>query len=106
MIERLRCSLTTEMRAELRETFLVQVRECVGELSDAIRRGDRSECRRIAHGLKGSSATVGASRMKLWCARVERTGVTEHDPEGAEVEVGELNAVAHEATQAIDKALR
>jgi HPt (histidine-containing phosphotransfer) domain-containing protein len=105
MIERLCGVLTAEMRAELAETFLVQVRACVAELSGAIRGHDRAECARIAHGLKGSSATVGASRLQLLCARLERTGGAELDPDAVEQQVGELHAVSDEAMLAITEAL-
>jgi HPt (histidine-containing phosphotransfer) domain-containing protein len=105
MIERLRASLAAEMRAELVETFLVQVRACAAELSAAIRGGDVAECRRIAHGLKGSSATVGASRLQLLCARLESTAGHGSDPGAVEKQLGELHAVCEEAMQAIDEAL-
>ena len=48
----------------------------IGELRDAVERGDADECRRLAHKLKGSSETVGATRM---AALLERSSRAEPD---------------------------
>ena len=51
------------MADELWAVFYRVTPPLIGELRDAVERGDDDESRRLAHKLKGSSATVGATRM-------------------------------------------
>ena len=52
-----------ETEAALAAMFLDQAAERVDALSDAIRSADPDRLHSLAHGLKGSAATVGAARM-------------------------------------------
>ena len=47
------------MAEELWTVFYEATPPLIGELRDAVERGDADECRRLAHKLKGSSETVG-----------------------------------------------
>jgi HPt (histidine-containing phosphotransfer) domain-containing protein len=104
MIEQLRESLTPEMRSQLLDAFHGQVDECLGQLADAVRRSDRDERRRVAHLLKGSSATMGASRLRSLCEQLEGRG-SAGSLEPGEEQLEELRKVATEALQAVDQAL-
>jgi len=99
-IEQLRQSLTPELRRQLLDAFEEQLERCVGEITEAARRGDEREQRRLAHLLKGSSATIGASRLRATCERLERTG-READPEVGEPQLEQLQRAAGEARQAL-----
>ena len=46
----------------------------IDELREAVERGDAEECRRLAHKLKGSSETVGATRMATLSRALEQGG--------------------------------
>jgi HPt (histidine-containing phosphotransfer) domain-containing protein len=98
MIEQLRRDLDARMRDQLVDAFRAQLRTSVAQLQRAIREGDDAECRRLAHGLKGSSATMGASRLQRLC---ERLG---HGPQGAD-DVARLQRLADEALSAVAEAL-
>jgi HPt (histidine-containing phosphotransfer) domain-containing protein len=103
-IKSLRETLTPEMRAELVRLFDSQVRRSARELAAAVRSDDHAERHRVTHGLKGSSATLGASEMGLACSRLEaaeRSG----DRRAIERHVRRLLRVAAESTRAIGKAL-
>ena len=60
----------------------------IGELRDAVERGDADECRRLAHKLKGSSETVGAQRLSELARELENG-----NGEGAGAAVAELRPV-------------
>jgi CheY-like chemotaxis protein/HPt (histidine-containing phosphotransfer) domain-containing protein len=86
-ISELRDTLAAEMLETLLSTFEDSVSERLTEMTGALAGGDRSELRRLAHLLKGSSATLGASRMSAVCSELEqRCG----DPE-AEVSHAQLD---------------
>ena len=55
----------------------------------------------LAHGLKGSSATMGASRLQRLC---ERLGHAPRDADGAD-DVAHLQLIADEALNAVAEAL-
>jgi PAS domain S-box-containing protein len=61
------CAGDEGARAELAVLFVDQARAGVRDLGAAIAAGDRVRAGRIAHALKGSSATVGALRMAAAC---------------------------------------
>ena len=62
------------MADELWTVFYAATPPLIGELRDAVERGDDDECRRLAHKLKGSSATVGATRMAALSNELEQGG--------------------------------
>ena len=62
------------MADELWAVFYRVTPPLIGELRDAVERGDDDESRRLAHKLKGSSATVGATRMAALSNELEQGG--------------------------------
>ncbi|MBE7941552.1 MULTISPECIES: ATP-binding protein [Ramlibacter] len=54
-----------------RAIFLRDAQGRIAELAAALQAGDASGARRMAHGLKGSSATLGAQQLAAQCARIE-----------------------------------
>jgi len=86
------------------ETFDGQLDSCVDGIAEAVRRGDSAERRRLAHLLKGSSATIGAARLSATCERLERTG-RNSDPEVGEDQVAELRALALQARAELERQL-
>jgi HPt (histidine-containing phosphotransfer) domain-containing protein len=101
MIEQLRGDFDERMREQLVEAFRAQLETSVARLQSTIEAGDEAECRRLAHGLKGSSATMGASRLARLC---ERLGSR---PPGADdaAEIAQLRRLADEALGAVSEAL-
>jgi HPt (histidine-containing phosphotransfer) domain-containing protein len=70
-IAQLRQTLDLAMRRELLDTFDESSVRCSREIAEAARRGDRVELARVAHLLKGSSATIGAAYLSRCCERLE-----------------------------------
>lgn len=103
-IAQLRETLTADMRRDLGETFRDQVNGCLDELRAAVQRGDASERRRVAHLLKGSCATMGASRLRALCERLEGSGEAESATLG-EGELERLRQVAEADVRAVAEAL-
>ncbi|HEX5900233.1 MAG TPA: PAS domain S-box protein [Solirubrobacteraceae bacterium] len=62
------------MADELWAVFYRVTPPLIGELREAVQRGDADESRRLAHKLKGSSATVGATRMAALSNELEQGG--------------------------------
>jgi PAS domain S-box-containing protein len=104
-IAELKQTLTPPMRGRLLETFDAQLKTCLEGIAEAIRRGDTGERRRLAHLLKGSSATIGAARLRASCERLERTGRA-GDPVVGEEQLAELRATAEEARSGLAQQLR
>jgi HPt (histidine-containing phosphotransfer) domain-containing protein len=67
-------------------------------------RGDQAEVRRVAHLLKGSSATFGATRLRECCLRLEHTG-RRGDARAEEKQLGRLRASAEQARSALRERL-
>jgi signal transduction histidine kinase/DNA-binding response OmpR family regulator len=96
---RIRQTLTPEKRAKLVDTFDAQQAKCVVEIGGAIERGDRAEVRLVAHKLKGSSASLGAIRLRDRCQQLELG--READSELGEPQIAELRVIAAEASAAL-----
>jgi PAS domain S-box-containing protein len=62
------------MADELWTVFYAATPPLIGELREAVERGDAEECRRLAHKLRGSSETVGATRMATLSSALEQGG--------------------------------
>jgi PAS domain S-box-containing protein len=103
-IAQLRETLTPEMREQLLDTFDGQREKCVADIGEAVQRGDRDEVRRLAHLLKGSSASLGATSLRLCCERLEHLG-RRQDPDVGETDVARLRAVAATASHALRQQL-
>ena len=67
----------------------------LAELRDAAERADAPALKALAHSLKGTSATMGASRVAAACAAVEEAAAR-----GQAVEPGELETLAAELERA------
>lgn len=100
---RIRETLTPAKRAQLVDTFDEQQEKCVVEIGGAIERGDRAELRLVAHKLKGSSASLGAIRLRDRCQQLELD--READSELGEPQIAELRVIAAEASAALRHAL-
>ena len=103
-IVQLREALTPEMREQLLDTFDCQQEKCISDLGEAVQHGDREEVRRLAHLLKGSSASLGATSLRLCCERLEHVG-RRQDPDVDETQVAELRTVAAAASRALRQQL-
>jgi CheY-like chemotaxis protein len=73
------------------DLFLREAASQVEMLKAAARGSDRKELEAIAHGLKGSSMTIGANRLAALCARVESDSAGTPDAVAAEVLLAELD---------------
>jgi len=61
--------------AQLITTYLDDATTQIESLRVAVGQGDAAETGRLAHGLKGSSATVGAASVAQACAALERAAI-------------------------------
>jgi CheY-like chemotaxis protein len=100
---RIREALTADKRAALAETFDVQQASCIADIARAVGRGDRSSVRRVAHRLKGSSASVGALRLRDCCSKLELGD--DEEPTLDTAEIDELREAAAEASTALREQL-
>jgi CheY-like chemotaxis protein/HPt (histidine-containing phosphotransfer) domain-containing protein len=103
-ILQLKETLTAEMRQQLVETFDEQLERCSADIAAAAARGDHGEVRRVAHLLKGSSATFGAHRLRDCCLALEHAGRQSDVPVG-EADVERLRETAAEAAGALHERL-
>lgn len=80
VLEKLRDQLGDDdgvMALEIIKVYLVQARELLAQIEVAARESDEYQLRGLAHSLKGSSATVGASRLAAVCERIEHASAAE-----------------------------
>jgi HPt (histidine-containing phosphotransfer) domain-containing protein len=56
------------------EEFLAHAERSIDEMRAAVRAGDGARLADLAHGLKGSSANLGARRLSALASAVERAG--------------------------------
>jgi HPt (histidine-containing phosphotransfer) domain-containing protein len=103
-IRQLRDTLTSEMRGQLVDMFDVQREKCVADLVQAVGSGDRLEIRRVAHMLKGSGASLGASALRSSCEALER-GCRRGDAEVTQSQVEELRMAAVAVSDALRQQL-
>jgi two-component system sensor histidine kinase/response regulator len=68
------CADYPSMADELWKVFNRATPPLIGELRDALERGDDDQRRRLAHKLRGSSETVGATRMAALSGTLEQGG--------------------------------
>jgi HPt (histidine-containing phosphotransfer) domain-containing protein len=64
-------------------TFLERTPTVLADLSAAAARDDVEAMRRVAHGIKGTSATLGAARLAEQCAEIERLARSGAVPDAA-----------------------
>jgi signal transduction histidine kinase/CheY-like chemotaxis protein/HPt (histidine-containing phosphotransfer) domain-containing protein len=98
-LAQIRARLTPEKCETLIKSFDEQQERCVAEIGGASERGDRIEVRRVAHKLKGSSASLGAIRLGACCQKLE---LDQHDdvPLSAS-QLTELRGAATQAAEAL-----
>jgi two-component system, sensor histidine kinase and response regulator len=99
-IAQLKDTLTAEMRGALLQSFEESLPGRLADIASAAGRDDRVELRRVAHLLKGSSATVGAARLSLSCHRLEQLSARQDATLGEE-QLEELNRTAGAACPAL-----
>jgi two-component system sensor histidine kinase/response regulator len=99
-ILQLRDTLAPEMREQLIDSFEQQQRKCLDDIVEALGREDGEELRRLAHLLKGSSATLGAMRLRQCCERLEHVGRIQ-DAAVGDAQIVRLRAAAAEASKAL-----
>jgi two-component system sensor histidine kinase/response regulator len=99
-VAELKAALSEQDAAELMTTFLDQVKTCVAELASAVSIGDSAEVRRVAHFLKGSSASLGAERLRACCQALEHAGRA-GDSRVGHAEITWLHELAAEASAAL-----
>jgi CheY-like chemotaxis protein/HPt (histidine-containing phosphotransfer) domain-containing protein len=93
-------TLPPEMREQLLGSFDEQLSRCLEEIESAAESADHDELKRVAHLLKGSSATFGASRLRAICQRLERAGA-QGEVAPSRHELDQLRASAEEARVAL-----
>jgi PAS domain S-box-containing protein len=76
------CAGDGQARAELAALYIDQTGAALATLGAAVAAADPHAVRRVAHALKGSSATVGALRMSAACDALCQAGSVD-DPVGA-----------------------
>ena len=103
-IAELRNGLTVEILQQLNRTFEESLPTRVAAIENAVRSGDRTELRRTARLLKGSSLTLGAIRLGRICRQLELTS-GEQDPVISEQQLVRLVAFAAEAREALSAQL-
>jgi PAS domain S-box-containing protein len=99
-IMRLRDTLTPKTCRQLLDIFDEQQQRCVLDIAGAVQRGDREEVRRVAHLLKGSSASLGATSLRVCCERLEHLDASQV-LDVTESQLVELRSVAAEANHAL-----
>ena len=104
IVGQLRDALPAETRLELIDTFEGQHRKCLTEIAAAVGRDDRDEVRRTAHLLKGSSASLGAMRLRSQCERLEHIGRA-GDQRVSETQLEQVRVAAAEAGAALRQQL-
>jgi PAS domain S-box-containing protein len=104
IIAQLRDTLTSEMRGRLLQTFEQSLGKCLTDIASAAQSRDRIELRRLAHLLKGSSASMGAARLSRGCQQLEQLSCEEDRTVGQEL-LDELNATASAAGPALRREL-
>jgi len=103
-VQLLKEALPPERRRQLVAAFEAQLERGVTEVAGAISRHDPDELRRVADLLKGSSATFGASRLRLCCSELEKSARWSAAALG-ERQLDQLRASAEEAREALREAL-
>jgi HPt (histidine-containing phosphotransfer) domain-containing protein len=67
------CMEDPELMRELVTALIDDATHQISALADAIERGDRTRCARLAHYVKGACANVGAASMAALLKQIERS---------------------------------
>ncbi len=92
------------MRESLIQEFEALLPKCIADTVSAAQRGDQIDLRRVAHILKGTAATFGATRLEFACQRLEHTG-RDQDSAVDKEQLDLLQATASEACEALGRQL-
>jgi CheY-like chemotaxis protein/HPt (histidine-containing phosphotransfer) domain-containing protein len=76
VLEHLRALGGTEMLSELAQMFYDDARSALASLRKALQDEDSASVGRIAHTLKGSSGSMGATRMSRTCSEIQDAGAS------------------------------
>jgi HPt (histidine-containing phosphotransfer) domain-containing protein len=76
VLEHLRVLGGPEMLSELAQMFYDDTRSALASLRKALQGGDSASVERIAHALKGSSGSMGATRMSQLCSEIQDAGAS------------------------------
>jgi len=71
LIRELQPDTETGMVTQLIDVFIEEARKRITELQSAIDSGDTNSAEKLAHSLKGSSLSIGATLMASVCLRLE-----------------------------------
>jgi PAS domain S-box-containing protein len=104
MIDQLKDTLTPEMREQLLRAFEQSLPERLADVARAARSGNDAELRRLAHLLKGSSATLGAAGLSLGFQQLEELS-RERDTTVGQEQLDALEATATASCQALRRHL-
>ncbi|NIA15412.1 MAG: response regulator [Nitrospiraceae bacterium] len=63
-----------DIEREIIEAYLKDAQACLADLGTAARRGDAEQLERLAHTLKGSSASIGAEPVRALAESLEKAG--------------------------------
>ncbi|OAB59544.1 hypothetical protein AY600_16430 [Phormidium willei BDU 130791] len=66
----------SQMFLEVIESYLEEVPQLLSECSEAIAQGDKVRVQRLAHTLKSTSATLGATELSQACSDLEQIALT------------------------------
>jgi HPt (histidine-containing phosphotransfer) domain-containing protein len=85
------------------DTFVDRIPEAIEDIRAAAEAGEIEELGRLAHQIKGESATLGAMRLSLSAKRVEKAASADEleDPHGA---ADELASIYEETEAALETA--
>jgi len=64
---------------ELAPIFVAYNRSCLERLQTASEQGDLAAVDRLAHTLKGSAATLGATELSLRCAELRQSALAQNE---------------------------
>ena len=85
VIESLRELGGSEMLSELTQLFFEDTRSSMATLRKALEEGDAQSVERVAHNLKGSCDSMGATRMAAICAELQDVGTSANLSRGPEL---------------------
>jgi HPt (histidine-containing phosphotransfer) domain-containing protein len=87
---------------ELIQLFLRELASGLASMSKALAEGNTEELARLAHGLKGSSASMGATSLASLCRALEETAKNT-DLRGAEQELKRIESEVYIVRETLEK---
>lgn len=87
---------------ELLDLFLRELESGLASMSKALAQGNAEDLARLAHSLKGASASMGASRLSSLCRTLEETAKNAELP-GAEVQLKQIESEVYIVRETLEK---